>query len=673
MIVQIVNNFLLPVLILLLLVVTSYSNISASYRSSIANTAIHMQVTPTPNSQAEWIIAGDNKRNDWELYLTGDDIRSIALDNNIIWAASDGGLLRWERDTGRVTQYLTPAFPLPSNDLSELLLYEDKLYISSYAGIAMFDKQDQWEGYSRQEMGLENSLFASIAMIEGELWVAGRKKIAKLLPDGRWDILSFEGFEFYEIVNIISDSGESYVVVSLGPEHQYERKVLHFIENSWELVEDSLPSDFKAPDGSLWSWSKGKNGLAKSEDSGRTWQTVIETKRYIQLLSFDEQGRVYAAMHDTIFVIEKDEITETYQFTSVGPELSYINIMKWDKQNRLWMATDGLGMTMFDGKEWFNWQPENSDIRARSIRGLAIGDNKIYGSAGSGGIDIFDLETEQWTNLWPGESELSGDGVFGVAIDKQGRAFFPTAVGILDIYDGDEWQHVPIPNESQIGTPSYFMSEGVFDKEGSYWVASNDVGLWEYDGTNWSSHHIQGSVEALAFDQDNRLWVGSSSGLTLRDEALNWSFYTSFQLGLDDGRIRDIAIDAERRVWAVTRHHLLVFNGREFQIFLPQIVGEKFWGNALTFDSEDNLWVATDSGFVKFKGEPDTPSLEGLVLEPQWVQPDSKLSHEFRNFEQILTSIFKYAAIMGFWVLLLLVGGAGVYWWFKRNKYMAKS
>ena len=103
--------------------------VDASPQVTVPNA--HLQSTPTPMPDAQWNMPGGGSESDWEVYITGSDISGIAPDGNAIWAASNGGLLLWERDTGSVTQYLAPRFPLPSNDLSQVLLHAGKLYISS--------------------------------------------------------------------------------------------------------------------------------------------------------------------------------------------------------------------------------------------------------------------------------------------------------------------------------------------------------------------------------------------------------------------------------------------------------------------------------------------------------------------------------------------------------------
>lgn len=306
-------------------------------------------------------------------------------------------------------------------------------------------------------------------------------------------------------------------------------------------------------------------------------------------------------------------------------ELRYINILEWDNDGRLWVATDGVGLSMFDGEQWYNWQPETSDIREDAIRGMAVANGKVYagtfGSAASGGVNILDIETGRWTNFWPEESPLSGGGVGGIAVDSFGRVYFPTAVGILDVYDGENWEHIPMP------LPDGYLlwtTEGLIDDDGNYWLATGGFGLWKYDGTDWVVYGIPGNLEALAVDQAGRLWVGGEIGLVVRDLDETWNLYTSEELPFENW-IQDIAVDAEGRVWVITFQSLFVFNGQQCQAFSTDVVGTKYWGDALAFDQEGGLWMEAGDGLAVFRGSPNNGPFVELSLRPAQKVPESDI------------------------------------------------
>jgi ligand-binding sensor domain-containing protein len=610
--------------------------VDASSRS-IVSVPYQLETAATPVPEAQWHIAEGNSTSDWDVYLTGSDIFGIALDGNMIWATSNGGLLRWDRDTGSVTQYLAPRFPLPSNNLSQVLLHAEKLYISGYGGLVIFDREDNWTLYMNEDIGLELGYFVPMAFVDDVLWIGAEDGIGQLFPDGHWEIVRAGEDTFSN--NIISkiDSREDgvYVVVALGPSVQDARQVWRFADGFWEIVDRPLMIYAEAPDGSLW---KGEDHtLFKSDDQGVTWDKILEADRYIQPRAFDVQDRVYAAEEDTIYVIDNAQIVETFRFTDIGPELNFTNIIEWDNNGRLWIATDGRGLTMFDGERWHNWQDGMSGMRDDCIRGMAIGEEKLYagthGSAGTGGVNVFDLQTQQWTNFWPGESELSGGGVDGIAIDSQGRVYFPTSAGVLDIYNEETWSHIPMP------LPEGFVlstSEGLFDKEGNYWVGTEGtgLGLWKYDGSEWTIYDIPASINALVLDQKGHLWVGTSEGLVVRNPDRNWMVYTADQLPLGDGWIKDLAVDSEGRVWMISYNGLIVFNGQEYQEFSPSLVGASGWGDAVAFDPQGNMWVEAGMGIATFRGKPGIEELSSLTLSPANTIPEEEMVIDFDELVQ---------------------------------------
>lgn len=574
------------------------------------------------------MVSSDTKT-DWDVYLTSSYISGIVSDQEYIWAASNGGLLRWNRNTKELIQFTAPRFPLPSNNLSQVILYNGHLYISGKGGLAVFDQKSSWVLYRNADIGIKIDYYAPIAIVGNVLWIAGNDGIAKLLPDGHWETVDTDktSFPTFNVDRIVAIDGVPYVVVAFGPKTNDRRQVVRFTNGGWEIVDRPTLLFFETPDGKLW---EGKGGaLLVSQDHGTNWETIFKsTAPFIEPLAYDEQGQLYASADDTIYLLKGSQLIDTFRFTSHGPELDYINILHWDDSNRLWIATDGRGLTMFDGLNWHNWQPETSGMRGDAIRGMAFANGKIYagtfGCAGCGGLNIFDIASQQWHNFWPQESALSGGGIGGIAVDSQGRVYLPTSAGILDIYDGNNWKHIPMPLPN-----GYILStsEGLFDADGNYWVGTegNSLGLWKYDGNNWYIYHIPGDITSLALDQDQRLWVGTSQGLFVRDANHDWHHYTNAELPIGDGWIQDVAIDNEGRVWMIAVDSLLVFNGQNYKSFSPEVVGATLWGRALTFNKNGNLWLVAGDGLAQFKGSPGIGPFSKLLLPANNTIPENQI------------------------------------------------
>lgn len=578
--------------------------------------------------EAHWELAPGGAASDWQVYLTGSNISGLVLDGDVLWAASSGGLLRWERTTGSVVQYLAPAFPLPGNNLSQVLLHAGRLYISGKGGVAIFDRQEQWTLYTEADIGMPIGYHAPIAMMEESLWVVGESGLAVLFPDGHWETTPYgqDTLPSYPISRIWVQDSEVMIVVALGPTVDAERRIFRLSDGVWRAVDDLNLQYLQTPAGVLWK--AAYSDLCKSTDGGLTWTTVL-AGTLGPLLLVDADGRVYVADDDTILVLENDVIVESYDFTAAGPELNFINILQWDASGRLWIATDGRGLTLFDGEVWRNWQDGNAGMREDCIRGMALGDGYLYAgthsSAGTGGVNVLDLATLTWTNFWPGESELSGGGVDGIVVDGQGRVYFPTSAGVLDIYDHGSWEHHVIP-----ALPSnhiFGFSEAVLEPNGTYWVGIDGFGLYRYDGQNWAWFELPGDVTALALDSVNRLWVGTTAGLMVRDVDQQWFYYGADVLPAETPWLKDIAIDAAGRAWMVTPQDLLVFNGQEWRVpSSPAVVNDSMWGDALALDAEGHVWVETLWGLAEYRGALDLAAFAGLE-SATWVQNETEIVH----------------------------------------------
>lgn len=626
---------------------------------------------------AHWELASEGRASDWQVYLTGSDVSDIALDGDVLWAASNGGLLRWERSTGSVVQYLAPTFPLPSNSLSDVLLYEGKLYISGKGGVAIFDRQEQWTLYTEADIGMPIGFHAPMAMVEDVLWVVGESGLAYLFPNGHWEHTYYgqDTLPEYQIDQLRVRDLEAYIVVALGPTTDAERRVLRLNDGVWQEVDDLTLQYLETPDGALWKALYSE--VFKSTDGGLTWTTVLADDRYCLLL-VDTDGRVYVAADDTVLVLENDAIVERYSFTDGGPELNYINIIQWDEAGRLWIATDGRGLTLFDGERWYNWQDGDAGMREDCIRGMALGAGKLYagthGSAGTGGVNVLDIATLTWTNFWPGESELSGGGVDGIAVDAGGRVYFPTSVGVLDIFDHGDWAHHVIPALPERHIFSF--SEAVLDAQGNYWVGIVGFGLYRYDGQNWILYEMPGDVTALELDATGRLWVGTTNGLIVRDVGEQWFYYGRDALPVQQTWINDIAVDLMGRAWIITTQDLLVFNGQEWRAFSSDVAGTSVWGDAVGIDIHGNVWVEVGQGLAQYRGELDFASFTELGRATQ-VLKESEIVHDIGSTpESYADSVVLLSALCcGSGLCLLLtvaMGGVVIYLALRQPKHASE-
>ncbi len=613
----------IPAALLMLLLIAQPSYATVSLR------AVPPQSAVTATLPVTWTLVNADTTGDWLHYASASYIHDILPDGNDIWATTGGGLLRWNRVDHSVRQYLPPQVPLPGTSLHGLLLHAGQLYISGDDGVAIFDRSDNWTTYRTKDIGFEQKTgpddvlggveFGPMVMVNNELWVGTNQGVAHLMASGRWEIFKPDNPDLLQhYVDRLEERPDGLYVFSSngGVVGERETMVARLAKGRWTNVDEKVPDYGVAPDGSWW---KSKvDGVSKSDNQGKTWRTVYQGGIWPKPAFFDAAGKVYLSNDDAVIVMQNDQVVETYRFSDTGVILEFINLVETDNEGRLWFGTDGLGLTMFDGKRWRNWQPENSPVREDAIRGMDVAAGKVYlglfGCAGCGGVAIYDVAKDQWTNLFPEDSELSGGGVGGVTLSPQGKLYLPTSEGTLDIYDNGSWKHIKMtPYQSGYLIDS---SDGLFDQAGNFWIAT-DAGLWGYNGEDWA-RQLQGSgVTDLALDRDGRMWAATSDGLAVKDLDKKWYFYSSLNgYAPELDRVERLKIDKAGRIWAVGLTGVVIFNGQEWQSISPEVVDETYWGGDLAFDAQGRAWIATSQGVARFSGQPTIGPFTSLLDRP---------------------------------------------------------
>ncbi len=290
--------------------------------------------------------------------------------------------------------------------------------------------------------------------------------------------------------------------------------------------------------------------------------------------------------------------------------VQYINIIESDSRGRMWLATDGHGLTMFDGKEWHNWQPETrKDMSYDALRTMAVSDKYVYagayGSSEGGNLLIYDIENDKWKTITPHPHALNGNVIGGLAISPSGEVFMATQYSI-NVYGDIPWRQIQLPNRPEF--LMFMVEDALFDHEGNYWLAtSQSTGVWRYDGKSWTTFTAQkgdlpsNSVNALAVDSKNRIWAATVNGLSVYDGT--WHTFSVEKYPWFEGWLLDVEVDSQDRVWVVDRDEITVFNGTKIAVFTPDLVSDPLWGDTIGFDQSGCAWIDGFSGLAILREE----------------------------------------------------------------------
>ncbi len=128
-------------------------------------------------------------------------------------------------------------------------------------------------------------------------------------------------------------------------------------------------------------------------------------------------------------------------------------------------------------------------------------------------------------------------------------------------------------------------------------------GISSLDGNSWTSYDVtshpsllDNNITALAVDSDNNLWIGTDFGLNKFDGS-NWTSYTDAD-GLADNRVKYIAQGPDGKMWIANNDGISILDGTSWKSFV-MADGLPFGGtNFVAFDSNGMAYLGTPLGGV---------------------------------------------------------------------------
>jgi diguanylate cyclase (GGDEF)-like protein len=299
-----------------------------------------------------------------------------------------------------------------------------------------------------------------------------------------------------------------------------------------------------------------------------------------------------------------------------------------DRQGLVWAATD-IGLSFHDAQQtaistWFGGDHDAAARKGGLITAnipfvLPMADGTVWLSTGEGGIDIVSPTAGRLRSLRPDPSSPSTalpDGrVISMALSPDGRQVYAgTRRGLYRVSIADlRVQRLTVPGRSPTADVWSVAWQGK-----RLWVGGLD-GLWGVQAGQGSTLRVTARqagdgledqrITALLPDADDRLWVGTRSGLavldttTMRVQQLPQD--APGRIGMAGGFIASIVKDTHGRFWVAGY-------GSGIRVFEPSPQGPVNLRrlsmaeglptnavNALVIDRQGDVWASTDDGIMR--------------------------------------------------------------------------
>jgi hypothetical protein len=247
----------------------------------------------------------------------------------------------------------------------------------------------------------------------------------------------------------------------------------------------------------------------------------------------------------------------------LNKEIGRIIDIAIDKQGQVWVVTSS-SLKVFDGQIWTNQQLPQGFYTPEAI---AIDSAGRAWLGYYGGVSVL-LDDGQWLNYSSDDFGLGqyANLVNDVAIDYQDQVWVATSSGVA-FFNGNSW----IPYDESSGLTYNTIEAIVIDNQNKVWVA-HSYGVDVFDGSNWIFYGKKydktplieveelSGVQTLAVDNKGFVWAGTFGKGASVFNGSDWQTYDSRECFYGSS-VNSIACDSRDRLWLGTDFGLAVFDG----------------------------------------------------------------------------------------------------------------
>lgn len=283
-----------------------------------------------------------------------------------------------------------------------------------------------------------------------------------------------------------------------------------------------------------------------------------------------------------------------------------------DASGNWWIYTENL-ITRYDGAAWESWTRVEIGLSASAtITNIKSGpDGKVYVTS-SQGAAVYG--NGSWSAVKTSNSGVPSDNIRDIAFGSDGKVYFATWAG-LGIQDGANWTVIN-GTSTGIANLNVIVSVGV-TQTGVIWVAAGGVGsrrFYFFENGVWTELipaniglSSAGFASEVIVDHLDRTVLAFLFGVFIFSDGV-WTAFIDTDFGCtifppDVTNPIIAAVDGAGQIWT-NACNLTAFDGVAWEIVPTGNSALHAYEatNAISQDTEGNMWFATESGIVRYDG-----------------------------------------------------------------------
>ncbi|MEM7801791.1 MAG: two-component regulator propeller domain-containing protein [Chloroflexota bacterium] len=556
----------------------------------------------------------DESQSGWRLYQSANSVRDVLRYEDIIYAATNGGLTVWDTEEG-VAEKITTYDGLGSNDINQLLvcnLPTPTLVIASENGISLFDlERERYRYLNVANRELISDEVVSVSCSESssfpQLFVGYRSDgvtIHNLNNSSRDKLDRSDGLPTNTVNHLQLVDNQLWISHGIGLTiYDLEsNESIIYSENANNIPSQVVNDIVLDQQGLVWMATAG--GLMVGNKSGSWTLYTTENTNIPQgvglSVDVNEDGKIWYGTgfgQICLFDLDSRQCETTYRHPS--QDLAFTNQITSIYADETVVIyghfSDGIKFAPISA----NQSPSGSDWQTlylpnqfpnNEVTALAEANEAIWIGTQEGLFQapIDDLSGENWVFFSRDNVEaLENDTIISLTPDENGGIWVGTAKGAV-YYNGSSWEDALLTNVQ--------INAVAIDNENSVVWFGTESGIFSYDGreTTAQNNIPADNVVALSLDGDD-LYVGTSSGKLgiLRGGAYNQ--FDSNNSPLSPSPIAALAPQPDGSVLLGNGGDLFQLNDGRTLIRVPGPRGF-FISNILTTPDQEFIVTTTSNG-----------------------------------------------------------------------------
>lgn len=523
-------------------------------------------------------------------------------------------------------------FALPKDSLIGNFLtdiWEDtergNLYFATQSGVTMFDG-NQYKNIPMPAGVEEGAILSMMHDKSDHLWLGTQLNGIILVdlkqPDSTRSLFTGEHPEFSQrrILDLTIDlSGTIWIATDRGV-YQCDADGQHL--RPWKadsLGEDEVHAIFVSGNKTFLGTNRGTflwNGafltLFRPTDHGGEDDGVycFTEDREGQIWMGTRKGVLYLDQEGNIQPLEKLDNSLNFHMRSALT----------DNEGNIWFGTDGGGARKITPGVFqpYTVEEELSSNQAKSFLRADNGD--IWISTRDRGINIMRIREEEYQLvrlLNTDNSNIGGNDICYSYQDREGRFWFASYNGTLSRWDAQKQNFTVYDEEKELITNAVYV---VGEDKNFMWVGT-DNGLYRMVRDRITGHMTTAQglssdvIYALHHDQSSdQLWVGTSTGLSVRDES---GKFTTFET--DSSVIGQTVIaleqDHQGRLWVGSAIGLAwIKDGKAHRVRISNTDGAHTI-IGLQIERDKYLWITTENGVYRLNLDELDEAAGGAIFD----------------------------------------------------------